>query len=803
MAIIAPGNSAIHLTVFFDSIMVPHYFATAPLGIELILADELTELGATKVKAGRAGVRFFGTLETAYTACLWSRLANRILLPLDEFTAADPEQLYAGIRSIAWEAHFDAHASFAVDFASSRSRITHALFGAQKVKDAIVDRFRDTCGERPTVDLDRPEIRINVYLDKDIASVSLDLSGDSLHKRGYRTEGGKAPLKENLAAALLRRAGWREIAAQGGQFLDPMCGSGTLPIEAAWIAGDHAPGLLRVYYGFLTWKKHEAATWRRLLDEAHARRETGMKNLPLIVGHDIDRHAVRIAQENIERAGLRGMVRVEKKAVDEIRPQRDFGLALANPPYGERLGEQESLEPLYAQLGASLKEHFQGWKAGVFTGNPELAFKLGLRATRYHTLYNGALECRLFHFEINPERFLQTREGGPLSETQRLHRDLLRKARMVDITAGGAGMFANRLRKNLKNLGRWARQQKISCYRLYDADLPEYAVAVDLYQGEKLWVQVQEYAAPATVDPAKAEQRLVEVLAAVPAMLEIPVGQMFLKVRRRQKGTAQYEKQAEAGRFYEVREDGLRFWVNFEDYLDTGLFLDHRLTRRLVRELAPGRRFLNLFAYTGSATVYAIAGGAVASTTVDLSRTYLDWAKRNLELNRLNGPRHDLVQADCLEWLESAVRGRARFDLIFLDPPTFSTSKRMRDTLDIQRDHVPLIRRCMSLLAPGGVLLFSNNQRKFKLDIDALGDFSMKDITRRTIPKDFERNALIHHCWRIEREPGRNGQAREYPCVSTGSDVSDRADIVFLRSTRRLHYGHVAFHFADEGAGDG
>lgn len=732
----------------------PHYFATAPLGIELLLADELAELGASEVSPGRAGVRFSGSLETAYTACLWSRLANRILLPLAHFPAPDPDALYAAVRDIAWEEHFEAHASFAVDFASSRSGITHTLYGAQRVKDAIVDRFRDACGSRPPVDLDRPEIRVNVYLDRDLATVSLDLSGDSLHKRGYRIEGGKAPLKENLAAALLRRAGWAEIAAQGGQFVDPMCGSGTLPIEAALMAGDCAPGLLRPRFGFLAWKRHDAGLWQRLVDAAYARREAGLKNLPAIVGYDLERAAIHIAFDNIERAGLRGLVHVERKAVGEIRPRSEHGLLLANPPYGERLGDQASLEPLYAELGATLKEHFLGWKAGVFTGNPELAFKLGLRATRYHTLYNGALECRLFHFEIAPERFLQVREGGPLSEAQRQQRDLLRKANAVDIAAGGAEMLANRLRKNLKNLGRWARQQGVSCYRLYDADLPEYAVAVDLYQGEALWVQVQEYEAPATVDPARAEQRLVEVLAAVPAVLEIPRAQMFLKVRRRQKGMAQYEKQAEAGRFFEVGEDGLRFWVNFEDYLDTGLFLDHRLTRHLLRELAPGRRFLNLFGYTGSATVYAVAGGAVASTTVDLSRTYLDWARRNLELNRLAGPRHDLVQADCLEWLETAVRGRQRYDLIFLDPPTFSASKRMRDTLDVQRDHVPLIRRCVSLLSADGVLLFSTNQRKFRLDIEALADLSVKDITRTTIPKDFERNARIHHCWRIGREAG-------------------------------------------------
>jgi 23S rRNA (guanine2445-N2)-methyltransferase / 23S rRNA (guanine2069-N7)-methyltransferase len=727
------------------------FFATVPLGIELLLARELEDLGATEVSPAKAGAAFAGTLETAYRVCLWSRLANRVLLPIAAFPAGDPEALYAGARAVDWGAHLDPAATFAVDFAAHHSKIQHTLFGAQKVKDAVVDRFRGDYGMRPSVDLERPDLRINVYLDRDVATVGIDLSGESLHKRGYRQEGGKAPLKENLAAAILLRAGWPAIAAEGGELLDPLCGSGTLPIEAALMAADFAPGLLRPGFGFQGWKGHDPALWERLTQEALRRSEAGLKTLPPIVGYDIDRLAVRIALGNIERAGLRGLVHVEKKALGEARPRRPRGLVVANPPYGERLGDQESLVPLYRELGDTLKAHFRGWRATVFTGNPELAFKLGLRAERYYTLYNGALECRLFNFAVEPERFFEPHEGGPPTEAQRQTRELLRRARTVDVTAGGAAMVANRLRKNLRNLGRWARQNQVSCYRLYDADLPEYAVAVDLYPGEKLWVHVQEYQAPASIDPARAEQRWVDALAAVLAVLEVPAGQVFLKTRRRQKGTAQYEKQAETGRFRAVEEGGLKFWVNFEDYLDTGLFLDHRETRALIRELAPGERFLNLFAYTGSATVYAVQGGASASTTVDMSRTYLDWARRNLELNRLAGPRHEFVQADCLEWLEQAAAKGLRYDLIFLDPPTFSTSKRMRGTFDVQRDHAGLIRRCAELLVPGGRLVFSTNARKFKLDGEALQDLRVEDITRGTLPKDFERNPRIHSCWLIQK----------------------------------------------------
>lgn len=733
------------------------FFATAPLGLELLLADELRGLGVSDAREARAGVAFSGELATAYRVCLWSRLANRVLLKLDSFPAATPEELYAGVGRIDWGEHMPPDASLAVDFASSRSKIAHTQFGAQKVKDAVVDQFREVCGLRPSVRLDRPDVRINVYLDKDIASLALDLSGESLHKRGYRLEGGSAPLKENLAVAILLRAGWPDIAKAGGDLIDPMCGSGTLPIEAAWMAADIAPGLLRDYFGFLGWKRHDEAAWRSLIMEAEARCEAGLKRLPSIAGYDMDRRAVHAALGNIERAGLRGLIHVEKKAAADVRPRRTVGLLVVNPPYGERLGDVKTLAALYTELGETLKAHFQGWKASVFTGNPDLAFKLGIRAQRFYKLYNGAIECKLFNFEIDPARFFTPHQDeSGLSEERRKVNQLMRRARSLAQkaeTGAGAEMFANRLRKNLKNLGRWARQNEVSCYRLYDADLPEYAVAVDVYQDDLTWLHVQEYEAPASIDADKAEARLVEALAVLPTVLEIPPEQLFLKIRRRQKGAAQYEKQAEAGRFHEVKEGGCRLWVNFEDYLDTGLFLDHRPTRLMIQAMARDKSFLNLFAYTGSATVHAAMGGASATTTVDMSNTYLDWARRNLDLNGIRGYRHELIQADCLAWLDAeALKGERRYDLIFLDPPTFSNSKRMSGAFDIQRDHLDMLRKAASLLAPHGLLIFSTNFRKFRLDRDALGGLAVEDITPKTIPKDFERNPKIHYCWKIGRQ---------------------------------------------------
>jgi 23S rRNA (guanine2445-N2)-methyltransferase / 23S rRNA (guanine2069-N7)-methyltransferase len=386
-----------------------------------------------------------------------------------------------------------------------------------------------------------------------------------------------------------------------------------------------------------------------------------------------------------------------------------------------------------------LRENFTGWRGAIFTGNPDLGKRLGLRADKIHTLYNGAIECKLLHFDVQPERFVSDRRfPAPLPAESR---------------SDGARAFANRLQKNAKHLGRWLRREEISCYRLYDADLPEYALALDIYEGEKRWVHLQEYQPPKSVDPGKARQRLREAIGVILEILEIEEEQLFFKVRRQQKGSTQYEKLGETGHYYQVQEGGCKFWVNFEDHLDTGLFLDHRNTRGMLGELAAGKRFLNLFAYTGTASVYAAKGGALATTTIDMSNTYLDWAKRNMALNGFRGPEHQFVRVECIEWLQRGGGGQ-RYGVIFLDPPSFSTSKRMEATLDLQRDHVELIKNAARLLEEDGVLVFSNNLRRFRMDREALADLEIEDISRSTLPRDFERNPKIHNCWRIRRTGG-------------------------------------------------
>ena len=710
------------------------FFISAPRGTEQLLAAELRELGARELRESPAGVSCSGPLDLGYRICLWSRIAGRLFLPVTRFPAEGPDDLYRGVRAVPWDDHLLPGGTLAVDFAGTSPLITDTRFGAVRVKDAIVDQFRERYGVRPSVARERPDLRVAVRLHKGGATVSLDLSGESLHRRGYRTEKGEAPLKENLAAAVLRRAGWPELAESGAPLLDPMCGSGTFPIEAALMATDSAPGLFREYFGFLGWKGHDQGLWERLRDEARQRRVEGVQRKVFIAGYDRDETALRMARANGERAGLAGIIRFARRELGEARPPMPGGapgLVVVNPPYGERLGRREDLPLLYGRLGRLLKEDFRGWSAAILTGSGE-RYPIGLKPRKVTTLYNGALECTLSLFDIAATDTSRPRVAAspPLSP--------------------GAESFANRLRKNLRNLGRWAAREGVNCYRLYDADLPEYNVAVDLYGGEELFVHLQEYEAPRSIDPADADRRLREVQSVLPSVLEIPAERIFTKLRRRQKGSSQYTRLGATGSFHEVTEGPCRFLVNFTDYLDTGLFLDHRPIRELIRHLAAGKRFLNLFGYTGTASVHAAAGGATATTTVDLSATYLDWARRNLALNGFGGRDHELVRAECREWLEkTAEEGRRRWDVIFLDPPAFSNSKRMAGVFDVQRDHAGLITHAASLLEPGGILLFSTNLRSFVMDVASLSGLVLEEITPATIPHDFRRTPRIHTCWRI------------------------------------------------------
>ena len=751
-------------------------FATTPKAMETILTDELRTFGINNIKATMAGVAFQGDLETAYRACLWSRTANRILLVLSSFEVKTQEDLYNGVQQINWFEHINPDDTFAVSFSAKNSQaINNTHFGALKVKDAIVDQMRDTFQKRPSIDTERPNIRINVYLQGEQAQLSLDLSGESLHRRGYRDVNIRAPMKENLAAAMLLRCGWPEIAKHKGTLIDPMCGSGTLLLEAGMIAADYAPGLLRDYFGFIGWKKHDAECWKKLRMEALQRRKTGMDTLPIIVGFDQNKQTVKTALAHIANAGLQNKIHVERRDIEDAEPAESWktGLLICNPPYGERLGDEQETAELYKKFGESLKAHFLGWKAAMIISNPELGFRLGIRSQKPITLFNGALECKLLRLNIEESNFFIPKARNQeeritkvlaINTAQQPEKEFKKQIELMsedeplEVSADknderiGAVDFANRLKKNFKKLSKWAKQNAITCYRIYDADLPEYAAAIDIYAGEQTWINVQEYEPPKTIDQHKADQRLAGLLSEIPHVLGVDNAQVFLKIRKKQRSTDQYEKHDDQGRFHIIEEGGCKLLVNFEDYLDTGLFLDHRPIRKLIQQQANNKRFLNLFAYTGSATVHAAMGGAKSTTTVDMSNTYIEWAKKNMALNK-NAGEHEFIQADCLDWLktEANEEDRRQYDLIFLDPPTFSNSKRMDDVFDIQNDHVQLIKNATALLADNGVLYFSTNFRRFKMELSALSDLSIEDISASTIPEDFLRNPRIHYCWKISK----------------------------------------------------
>jgi len=710
---------------------VPSFFASCGKGLEYLLVDELQALGCRRATAAVAGVNAEGSLADAQRAVLWSRLASRVLWPLSQFDCPDEDALYAGAAAIDWSAHLAAGTTIAVDAHVSGSGVTHARYAAQRVKDAVVDVMRERSGARPDVDLESPGLRINLVLRKGRATLSVDLGGGPLHRRGWRVAQGEAPLKETVAAAVLLRGRWPGSYRDGGALLDPMCGSGTLLVEGALMAADVAPCLLRHGSRLPTeWTGFDLATWERLIAEAREREAAGRAALrPAFSGSDRDPHAIAAARRNAEQAGVAEAIRFDVADIRDLQPQACArGVVACNPPYDVRLAADPAL---YRALGDALRRAVPGWRASLLCGDAELARATGLRADKRYQVFNGALECTLLVADpVAPPR-RERPVGSELPE--------------------GATMVANRLRKNLRTTRAWREREGVTCFRAYDADIPEFAAAIDVYveadDPASTWLHVQEYAAPAEIPADVARRRLNELLAAAREVFGVPRERVALKTRAIGKGGSKYATGFERrGEFLVVREGDARLRVNLFDYLDTGLFLDHRPLRLRIAGEARDTRFLNLFGYTGAATVHAALGGARATTTVDLSATYLQWCADNLQENGLGGRAHRLVQADALQWLQADA---GQYDLVFCDPPTFSNSKRAGD-FDVQAAHVELLRAAVARLAPGGVLYFSNNFRRFRLDEEAIAGFARcEDIGPATIPPDFARNPRIHRAWRL------------------------------------------------------
>lgn len=703
------------------------FFATCPKGLESLLFEELKNLKLQDIRETVSGVHFKGEMADAQRACLWSRFASRILLNITEFYCDLDTELYLAANGIAWEKYFTVDKSIAVSFSGTNKNIRNTQYGALKVKDAICDRFTKVCGRRPDVDKHNADVQIFVNLSHETKGViSLDLSGTALYKREIHRGTGIAPLKENLASAMVVRSGFNNES----NFLDPMCGSGTLLLEAASILTNRAPGLSRSSFGFKNLEIFDKDSFDKEFLNAkilHAKSlKEAVDNGLEIVGFDADANIVDIAKSNIYKAGFESLVKIYHSDIASLYnpfTNQKKVFIVTNPPYGERMGNFNELISLYQLLGQKVKENFVGSRLAVISSSEDLLSCLKLRYDKSYKLYNGALLCQLRLFDINNEE--------DASQENKSHDAI------VD--------FENRLAKNLKQIQKWAQQENINAYRVYDADLPDYKAAIDCYGDYYI---IQEYVAPSTVNQVVAKRRLLDMISATIKVTGAKGSHVILKSREKQKGKDQYEKSEEQKQnFFEVYENGARFKVNLEDYLDTGLFLDARPIRKMIKDLCKDKEFLNLFSYTASASVMAALGGATKTVSVDMSKTYLNWGMDNFRLNDLDLTNHEFIQADCLSYL-SADHDK-QYDVVYIDPPTFSNSKRMDRTFEVQRDHVALLSNLTRHVKDGGTIIFCTNKRGFKIDAEALAQYGLdvEDISVKSIPRDFKRNTKIHSCF--------------------------------------------------------
>lgn len=720
------------------------YWVTCADGLETLLQEELEGLGVQNIERFPGRLVFKGTLEHAYRICMWSRLASRVLTPIHvhelerSHDARDvAEELYEGAINFDWSLIFAPQSTFAVRLHIEREIKVNSQFATLRVKDGIVDSFMEAVGKRPSIDIKQPEITIYALAGKTEHTYCLDLSGDSLHKRGYRRYMTDAPIKENLAAAILQKA--KLQAKKPDIFLDPMCGSGTFIIEALMMLTDRAPGLVR-RFGFNGWNGHDHDLWMSIKAEAAERHQTALEQpLPKFYAFDADWEAVKATKQNIIAAGFERVldqIQIEERTLADwpnFEVEGKTAFIVTNPPYGERLGDKASNRALYLGLSALLQKHFPNQTAAVIAAAVEQADVLALNDPQTMRLMNGKLPIYVRSGSVKPVAVIK-----PFLETwQPQHFEAIE----------GAEDFANRLQKNMQTLKKWAVKENIHCLRLYDADLPDFNVAVDLY-GERL--HVQEYAPPKKIDPEKAKKRFNLALQAIRAVTGLGRDAIFIKTRARQEGKTQYTKQSTASKRFIVQEGKAKILVNLTDYLDTGLFLDHRQIRLRIAQEARGKHFLNLYSYTSTASLHAALGGAASTTSVDLSNTYLNWSKENFVLNGLTvdhaDEQHQFFASDCFEWLKE---GHEQYELIFIDPPTFSNSKKFYGTFDVQRDHLSLLKRAMNRLTTDGTLYFSNNYRGFEMDEEILAFFDVEEITNETIGPDFKRNQKIHRAWKI------------------------------------------------------
>ncbi|MBA4105749.1 MAG: bifunctional 23S rRNA (guanine(2069)-N(7))-methyltransferase RlmK/23S rRNA (guanine(2445)-N(2))-methyltransferase RlmL [Pirellula sp.] len=820
--------------------------ATSAFGLEAVVVRELSDLGYPAKVARPGRIAFSGDASALCRANMWLRSADRVLVEVASFPAADFDALFDTTRDLPWEEWIAADAAIPVGGRSIKSQLSSVPACQRTVKKAIVERLLQA---RPGVDLPEtgPPVAVEMSIVNDIANIDLDTSGHGLHRRGYRTLAAAAQLRETLAAAMVQLSFWKPDRP----LVDPFCGTGTIIIEAAMIGRRLAPGRNR-QFAAEGWNQIPAAAWQAAREEAADLALPAMQLRP--IGCDADPESLKLARYHAGLAGVADDVHFQHHTFDELTSSRHYGCVITNPPYGVRMGEEAEIEELYRSMPDVLRR-LKTWSHFILTAHPDFERLVGQEADKRRKLYNGRLQCNLFQFfgpkpprrkdvagkqesagsgegvgsllplETRPveetfqwqkapdtvEREPQTENallgdlnleapspsrGGlgrgaevvkspatsitpPLSpptqgegdqtdldeSEDRSRRQSQSNAAQPSPTPlslparprpafGGlreeadrqAAEFSNRLKKLARHLRRWPTKRGVTCYRIYERDIPEVPLVVDRYEDA---LHIAEFDRPHDRTAAEHADWLDHMVRTAAEALETPIELTFLKHRQRQRGAEQYERFDDQQALRVVNEGGLKFQVNLSDYLDTGLFLDHRVTRGMVREAAAGKRMLNLFAYTGSFSVYAAAGGAIETVTVDLSPVYLEWAEKNFELNGLQGIQNQFVRADSREFVAS-LNGRPQFDLAVVDPPTFSNSKRVEDDWDVQQDYAWLLNEVLRCMNPGGVIYFSTNSRKFKFD-EQLRGATVREISNKTMPEDF-RNKRIHRCWRIVKE---------------------------------------------------
>lgn len=754
--------------------------ATAAFGLEAIVVRELKALGYESKVTRPGRIEFQGTLQDMCRANLWLRSSDRVLLRLAAFKANDFELLFETTRELPWEVWIQNDAEFPVRAKTHKSTITSIPAIQRAVKKAIVERLLSVRNKKENsnstiVPETGPPVAVEIALLEDEATLSIDTTGDGLHRRGYRTLTGPAQIRETLAAAMVQLSFWKP----GRPFLDPFCGSGTIVIEAAMIGRNIAPGRNRTFAAE-SWAAVPEAAWKQAREECD---DLVLPNLEeKLIAYDASGEALKLARYHASKAGVEEDIHFQVHEFAEVQSSRHYGCLITNPPYGLRLGEDEEIEELYQSMPEVLRR-FTTWSHYILTARLDFETLVGQEASRRRKLYNGGVECTYFQFygpkptdkgkrpkqvadATGSDGNAQEASGGSAEEnvqpTFGPPKKNVTTRKPVQQAFGGlkeeakrqATEFTNRLKKLARHLRRWPTKRGITCYRIYDRDIPEIPLAVDLYEDA---LHIAEYERPHDRTAAQHADWLDAMVKTAGEALGISQENLFVKYRERQRSSSQYSKFNNVKAVRIVQEDGLKFQVNLSDYLDTGLFLDHRATRGMVREVAKGKRFLNLFAYTGAFTVYAADGSAAATTTVDLSQKYLDWAKENLRINGLldlqssTGQKvgHRFVCSDIGDFL-LGLPEKETFDLAVVDPPTFSNSKDLEFDWDVQRDHAPMLLRLMKHITPGGIIFFSTNSRRFKFDAALLEPqtTNIREISKHTVPEDF-RNKRIHRCWKI------------------------------------------------------